>query len=207
MKLLRLNQENLDDCVAEAAKVLHAGGIVFYPTDTLYALGADAFSDEAVAKILEIKGREGRKPISAMFPDLAMVEKYSEMNEQARKLAGAFLPGPLTLILKKRKGTETGIARGIDTIGIRIPAHPFCAALAKEFAGPITATSANRSGERPERSVKKILAQLGTAVESINLVIDAGVLPARLPSTIVDLSDVKLHILRKGSVTIEETKK
>ena|ERR1700690_3364890 len=197
--------------VARAAAVLREGGVILYPTDTLYGLGADALCDEAVAKIYAIKGREEGKPMHCVVADLAMAEKYAEVNDRARMLAAQFLPGPLTLILKKspqgrsalgrkKYGMDTGILRGMGTIGIRIPGNAFCIALAREFGGPITATSANRSGEKSEPSVERILAQIGDAAETIDLVIDAGELPASKPSTVVDVSTDEPHILREGAI-------
>lgn len=131
---------------ARAAQILASGGVILYPTDTLYGLGADALSDEAVAKIKRIKGRNEQKPIHAVVADMAMAERYAGVNNVARSLAQKFLPGPLTLILKKKEGIETGIARDMSTFGIRIPDNVFCLDLAREFGKPFTTTSANASG-------------------------------------------------------------
>ncbi|MDO8481742.1 MAG: L-threonylcarbamoyladenylate synthase [bacterium] len=216
MESCRLNNaESIDECVKESVQILRAGGVLLYPTDTLYGLGADALSDEAVDKVYAIKGRDEQKPIHAMFADLAMVEKYAEVPGMASMLAKAFLPGALTLILKKRTGVETGLARGIQTIGIRIPKSAFCLALAKEFGGPFTATSANKSGSKTERSTNTILVQLNraeaytsvlqkTAITNIDLVIDAEELPERQPTTVVDLSGKEPIILREGAVSPAE---
>ena len=203
MKTLGLSDKN---SVEIAVEVLRAGGVVLYPTDTLYALGVDALSDEAVAKVFAIKGRGERKFISAVFSDMAMVERYAEVNDAAKRLAEKFLPGPLTLVLKKKAGIETGIARDMGTIGIRIPNHPFCLALAKEFGKPITATSANISGEETKNSVDEIVKQLGSAAEHIDLAIDAGELPPSLPSTVLDLSGAEPKILREGVILSEKIK-
>lgn len=204
METYKLRRGNIADCARETRKVLKMNGVIIYPTDTLYGLGADALSKVAVEKIYEIKSREKRKPIHAIFADIEMVERYAEMNENARTLAKEFMPGPLTLILKKREGVETGIAHGIATIGIRIPDNEFCLALAREFDRPITATSANKSGENPLCSVKKICTQLGDAVKRIDLVIDGGELPTQLPSTVVDVSNTHPLILREGAILTED---
>ncbi|OGG73087.1 threonylcarbamoyl-AMP synthase [Candidatus Kaiserbacteria bacterium RIFCSPLOWO2_01_FULL_53_17] len=190
--------------VNRAADILRSGGVILYPTDTLYGLGADALSDTAVKKVRQIKGRDEGKPIHAIVADLAMAVEYAEVNDVARKLATKFLPGPLTLILKKKAGIKTGIAKGINTFGIRIPDNRFCLDLAQEFRKPFTTTSANLAGTKPERSVEKILTQLGERAELIDLVIDAGDPPAgggeRLPSTVVDVSEGELKILREGTI-------
>lgn len=200
---IRLNSGNVGECASLAAEILRAGGVVLYPTDTLYGLGADALSDDAVAKVYTIKGRDGKKPVHCVVSDMSMAERYVEVNSAgwriARKLAEKLLPGALTLILKKKKGIDGGIARDMDTVGIRIPDNEFCLALAREFGGCITTTSANKAGMETERNVEKILEQLGEA--SIDLVVDAGPLPSRQPSTVVDVSGKEPVILREGAIS------
>ncbi len=195
---------NVFTAAQKSAEILRAGKVIIYPTDTLYGLGADALSDDAVATIYAIKGREEGKPVHCIVADMVMAAEYAEADDIARRLAARFFPGPLTLVLKKRKGIETGIARGIGTIGIRVPDHPFCLALARAFGGPVTTTSANKSGEAPERSVEKVLAQLGDPAGLIALTIDEGELPERLPSTVVDVSGDRPLILREGAIPVSE---
>ena len=197
---IRLNKENLDEAVAAASGILKRGGVIIYPTDTLYGLGADAFSDKAVEKIYEIKGREGDKPIHAAVKDLGMAEQYAEITGLARKLTDAFWPGPLTLVLKRHKEVRAGIAKKIPTIGIRVPNDKFCLALCSKFGGLFTATSANKSGLPPPRSIGKILEQLGPKASLIDLIIDAGQLPPRAPSTVVDVSGARPIIVREGAI-------
>jgi len=192
--------------VGTAAAILASGGVILYPTDTLYGLGADALSDKAVTKVYAIKGREAGKPVSCIVADLTMAEAYVEIPEPARALARRFLPGPLTMILKKKKSINTGIARDIDTIAIRIPDHSFCLTLARAYGKPITTTSANRSGEKSELSTDKILAQLGSVASTIDLVIDGGALPESSPSTIVDMSSGEMIIMRQGALRIPSAK-
>jgi len=190
-----------------AAQIMASGGVILYPTDTLYGLGADALSDEALAKIRRIKGRDQQKPIHAVVADMAMTAAYAEVNNAARSLAQKFFPGPLTLILKKKGGIETGIARGMSTFGIRIPDNTFCIDLAREFGKPFTTTSANASGVAPKRSVDEIIEQLGDNAQMIDLAIDAGELPERAPSTIVDVSDGHMVILREGAIAAQDIDK
>ena len=192
---------------ARAAQILASGGVILYPTDTLYGLGADALSDEAVAKIKRIKGRNEQKPIHAVVADMAMAERYAGVNNVARSLAQKFLPGPLTLILKKKEGIETGIARDMSTFGIRIPDNVFCLDLAREFGKPFTTTSANASGVSPKRTIDDIIEQLGDHAQMIDLAIDAGELSERLPSTIVDVSDGTAIILREGAISAKDIDK
>ena len=186
--------------VARATEVLASGGVILYPTDTLYGLGVNALSDDAVAKLYTIKGREAGKPIHCIVADMQMAARYAQMNDSAEKLARRFLPGPLTLILKKNPGTGSGIARDIETLGIRIPQNDFCLKLAHRFAKPFTTTSANVSGAAPARSIDDILIQLAGEAASIDLVIDGGELPLRLPSTVVDVSVGTARVLREGAI-------
>lgn len=203
MQILDL-KEGLSGCVLKASGVLRSGGVIIYPTDTLYGLGADALSDEAVAKIYAIKGRNEGKPMHAVFADLAMVEEYAELNDVARKLAGKFWPGTLTLVLKKKPGVDSGIARGLETIGIRIPDNDFCLELARAFGKPYTATSANKAGSPPHRSIDKVLEQLQSTTNDVDLVIDDGQLPMRLPTTVVNLVSGVPVILREGVIPSSE---
>ncbi|MDO8552420.1 MAG: L-threonylcarbamoyladenylate synthase [bacterium] len=208
MEVLNLKKHGLNACVKEAVKVVRGGGVVIYPTDTLYGLGADALSDKAVGKIYQIKGRDERKPIHTIVADMKMMEQYAEIPDMARMLAKEFLPGPLTLILGKKKGIKTGIAKRTKKIGFRIPDNPFCLALAKKFGKPITTTSANLSGHKAERTLSAILKQFGLRTKDVDLAIDAGVLPAhrneQQPSTVVDLVGKEPIILREGAIPVDE---
>lgn len=194
----------LGACVMKASGVLRRGGAIIYPTDTLYGLGADAFSDAAVQKVYAIKGRDEGKPMHAVFSDMRMVEEYAEVNDAARTLAEKFLPGALTLVLKKKASLNTGIVKGIESIGIRIPDNEFCLELAKTFGKPYTATSANKSGQVPDVSVEKIVAQLGDATQLVDLAIDAAVFPMRPPTTVVNVMTGAPVILRVGAISREE---
>jgi L-threonylcarbamoyladenylate synthase len=201
MEILKLTESNIEECATRAAVVLRAGGVILYPTDTLYGLGADAFSDAAVAKVYEIKKRDEAKPMHCVVADIRMAEQFAELDPRARALAEKFLPGPLTLILKKKFASVTGIAKGIETVGIRVPANDFCLALARAYDAPYTTTSANVSNAPQQRRLDDILAQLGENVRRIDLVIDAGELPMRLPSTVVDVSSSQVKILREGMIS------
>jgi len=203
MHRIRLAEVSPGESISEAVRVLRGGGVILFPTDTLYGLGADAFSDEAVDKIYASKGRDEGKPVHCITAGIAMAETYAEITPDARLLFERLLPGALTLIVKKRPGVSGGIARGLDTIGIRIPKNDLCIAIAGKFGRPFTATSANVSGKQPQRSIDAILDQLGEAGAHIDLVMDAGEVPVSLPSTVVDLSGGEPVILREGAVPAE----
>ncbi len=204
METVRLSAVGVEAAARSAAAVLRAGGVVLYPTDTLYGLGADALSDEAIAKLYSIKERDGSKPIHCIVADLAMAQMYGEFNETARCLVKEFFPGPLTIVVEKKQGLESGIARDIETIGIRIPDNEFCIALACEFGKPYTTTSANVSGLISPSTIKAIVEQLGASAEHIDLAIDAGALPPSAPSTVVGVSGTDVVILREGAISIGE---
>jgi len=190
--------EGVGKCAIRAAGVLRQGGVVVYPTDTLYGLGVDAIANDAVDRLYEIKGREPGKPTHCIVADLAMTEEYAEVNDIARKLAEKFLPGALTLILKKKPQVTTGIGRGIDSIGIRIPKNDLCLEMARTFGKPITTPSANRASAGPHLAPADILADLGE--DNIDLFIDAGILPQSQPSTVVNLLSGHPSVLRAGAV-------
>ena len=200
MRRVELSPDTLTDVIEQASTMLRQGGVILYPTDTLYGLGADAFSDEAVDTIYAIKGRDEKKPIHCIVSDIAMAEEYAEVTNDARLLFERLLPGGLTVILRKRKNVRGGIARSIETIGIRIPHNDFCIQLAGAFGEPFTATSANLAGHEHQRSVEAILKQLGPNAEIIDLIIDAGELPPSAPSTVVDLSGEDPLIVREGAI-------
>ena len=203
MQHLLLTADNLGDMASQAAEIVRGGGVVLYPTETLYGLGADALSDAAVQKLYEIKGRPEGKPIHALVADIEMAARFGAIDERAQRLV-AHIHKPISIIVQKHAEYTSGILKNLDTFGFRIATHPFCRALVRAFGGPITTTSANRAGRLPYRGVPAILEQLGPAASGIGLIVDAGELPEREPSTIVDLSGSHPEILREGTVSAEE---
>lgn len=204
MERITLNSENIIETAEKAAAVLRAGGVVLYPTDTLYGLGADALSDAAVDKVFEIKARDEGKPVHSIVSDMHMAAEYSDVSGFARILDSKLPKGKITFVMGKKEGLDTGIARGLDTFGFRIPAHSFCIAMIRAFGGPITATSANAAGETPRQTVDDILKSLGDKASNIDLVIDGGELPAMEPSTVIDLTHHHPLILREAAVPAED---
>lgn len=201
METIQLTDSNQEEAARRAAEVVRGGGLVLYPTDTLYGLGTDALSSAAVAKIYQVKGREEGKPIHAIVSDVEVADRFGEVTPYARVLAEK-LGGKATLIIKKRE-YNTGVFAGIDTFGFRIPDNTFCTAMCRAYGGPITATSANKSGEITPRTVGAILAQLGEAAEKIDLIVDAGELSASKPSSVVDVRTSEPEIIREGAVSAE----
>lgn len=184
----------------EAAEILRQGGVVLMPTDTLYALCADALSDEAVDRVYAIKGRDEAKPMHALVHDVPAAARYGEVSSAAEAMLAKH-PGLISLVVPQKPGlAKRGILRSIDTFGFRIPQHALCQEVLAEFDGPLTATSANVSGREVPQRLGDILAQLGLSVMRIDLAVDGGALPPAKPSTVVALEPGGLHILREGSV-------
>lgn len=201
MEVISLS-EGVEKCALRAAGVLRQGGVIIYPTDTLYGVGVDATSDGAVDRLYAVKGREAGKPTHCIVANIAMAAEYAAVDDMVKKIAEKFLPGGLTMILEKKPELTTGIGRGIDSIGIRIPNNEFCHALVRTFGKPVTTPSANKAGVEPSTVPANIIAQLGE--ENIDLFIDAGTLPPSQPSTIVTLVSVHPSIIREGAIPSAE---
>ncbi len=200
METLKLSETATIVAARSAENVLRDGGVVLYPTDTLYGLGVDALNDRAVDKIYQIKKRDVKSPLPVIVTDMQMAKKYGDYNDLAQRLAQKFLPGPLMLVLKKNPSLSGGVARDTRTIGIRIAKSDFCVEMLKHFGAPITATSANKSGAPVQSTVSEILKQLGPWADLIDLVIDGGELMEKKPSTVVDVSNDELNIVREGAI-------
>jgi len=194
-----------DKAIKEAAAIIKAGGLVVYPTETVYGLGASAFSRIAVLKVFAAKKRPLDNPLSVAVKDMKQADEIAYVNTAARKLAKVFLPGPLTIVLKKKANLPKELTSGSDKVGIRIPRNEIAIRLI-ELAGPITATSANISGQQPITTADEARKQLAGRVD---FVLDGGPSQIGMESTVVDVSEEgKCEILRDGAiarVTIKDT--
>lgn len=184
--------------LTEAASILHQGGLVVFPTDTLYALGADASNRPAVKRIFVVKGRNPRSPIPLLVADLTMaIQLVGELPEAAIRLAGRYWPGPLTLVVPAPRSICTLLTAGTGRIGLRVPDALVALALIRRFGGPVTGTSANRSGERDPLDANEVLHQLG---DRVDVILDGGPVAAGRPSTVVDVTTSPPVIMRPGPV-------
>lgn len=188
--------------VRRAAQILRAGGLVAFPTETVYGLGADASSEKAVARLYAVKRRPADHPVIVHFASSAGAFAWAaDVPDAARKLADRYWPGPLTLILKRSALAKDFVTGGQDTVGLRVPLHPVAQALLKEFGGGIAAPSANRFGMVSPTTPAHVREDLGKDAE---LVLEGGPSEVGIESTIVDLSRGNAVLLRPGAITREE---
>jgi L-threonylcarbamoyladenylate synthase len=187
--------------IAKAADLLRQSALVAFPTETVYGLGGDAQSDQAVAGIYAAKGRPSFNPLIVHLPDLSEVEKIADIGPNARKLAQAFWPGPLTLVLPLRPDARLSplVTAGLETVAVRVPAHPLAQDLLRAFAGPVAAPSANPSGRVSPTTAVHVLDGLTGRIAAV---LDGGPCQVGLESTIV-LPDPDPILLRPGGVPAE----
>jgi L-threonylcarbamoyladenylate synthase len=190
-----------DGAFEKILSFLRSGGVIAFPTDTAYGLGADPFNDHAVRRIFELKGRPETKPILLLVNSIAMARSIAILSKRALALAKRFWPGPLTMILPAREAVPELVTAGTGTIGIRWPNAAFALRLLDALNHPITATSANRSGTPASVTAAEVCAQFG---DTIDVVVDGGVLPARGGSTLLDLTVTPARILREGPIAEAE---
>jgi L-threonylcarbamoyladenylate synthase len=202
--ILQITNDSSDKLVIEkAVNILRQGGAIVCATDTGYLLGVDGLNVEAVKKVYAIKGRDFNKPIHLVTADIEMARELVEIDAQAERLFQQFLPGPLTLILKKKPKVPELLVSGLQGLGVRIPENPFLLELVKQAGCPITATSANRSGQATPFSVEEVSQELGDAVKFVDLIIDQQSTQHAMPSTILDLTVQAPRVLRPGPIDEE----
>lgn len=189
------------DGVRTAVRVLAEGGLVVYPTETLYGLGVDATNANAVDRLVALKGRETGKPIALLVADRPMAESVVRaITPIADVLMRRFWPGPLTIVLDADPALPGPLSAGTGTIGLRVSSHPTATALVRELARPVTASSANPAGCGPPTCVSEAM---GYFAEAVELYLDGGRVPGQPPSTVVDVRGDTLRILRPGAVSAD----
>lgn len=191
--------------IARAVQLLKSGGLVAFPTETVYGLGADASNEKAVARLYAVKVRPTDHPVIVHFASAESAFSYArEVPEVAKRLAQRFWPGPLTLILKRSGKAADFVTGGQDSVGLRVPSHPVAQALLKEFGGGVAAPSANRFGQVSPTTAQHVRADLDSDAD---LVLDGGPSEVGIESTIVDLSGEGAVLLRPGRVSRLEIEK
>jgi L-threonylcarbamoyladenylate synthase len=191
--------------VRRAAEILRAGGLVAFPTETVYGLGADASSETAVARLYAVKGRPADHPVIIHLDSLERALAWArDVPKEARVLAEKFWPGPLTLILKRSEKAKDFVTGGQPSVGIRVPSHPIAQELLKAFGGGIAAPSANRFGRVSPTAAAHVREDLG---KDVDLVLEGGPSEVGIESTIVDLSGGEAVLLRPGRISRSELEK
>ena len=189
--------------IRRAAEILRAGGLVAFPTETVYGLGADASSAVAVARLYATKGRPANHPVIIHFSSSENAFEWGrEIPQAARKLAARFWPGPLTIILKRSTKAGDFVTGGQDSVGLRVPSHPVAQELLREFAGGVAAPSANLFGNLSPTTAAHVREEL-----NVELVLDGGASEVGIESTIVDLSGAEPVLLRPGRISKAELEK
>lgn len=199
-KIIKLESlENNEEKLIEAAKILQEGGLVAFPTETVYGLGADGLNSEAAAKIYSAKGRPSDNPLILHIADMDMISKLAKnISEDAMKVMNAFWPGPLTVILNKTDIVPYGTTGGLDTVAIRMPSHPVARELIRIADVAVAAPSANTSGRPSPTTAQHVIQDLDG---KIDMVVDGGKVGIGIESTIVDMTGENPMILRPGYIT------
>jgi L-threonylcarbamoyladenylate synthase len=183
--------------IAAAVDVLRDGGIVAYPTDTLYGLAVDPRRDDAVQRLFEVKARDRASAVALIAAEVAQAQEVGTFGAGELALARSFWPGPLTIVVPVAEALSRWLTAGLGTVGVRVPAHAAARALAAGLGYCVTATSANLTGQPAARTADEVHAALGGYIEAL---IDAGAAPGGLPSTIVEFADGRPVLRRSGAV-------
>ncbi len=201
VKVLRVSPDNPQkDVIEYVVDVLRAGRIAVYPTDTVYGVGGDPFNEDVVERIFLIK-RRSDKPLPLLISSIKYVMEIAHVSEIALRLMENFWPGPLTLILPVKRKFPFKITFGTGKIGVRMPNHKIPLLLARGLGGAIIGTSANISGHPAPRSAEEALRELDDLVD---VILDAGPTPGGIPSTVVEVTNGKIRILREGPITLKD---
>lgn len=199
-EIIRIDKGRPGEAFARCAEVIKAGGVIAYPTDTFYGLGADPGNPRAVSKVFEIKGRAAGQPLLLLLKDRSEVAAWtSAVTPSAERLMDRFWPGPLTLVFAARPDISPELTGGTGTIGLRVPGNEVTRALLRLAGNALTGTSANRSGFPSPRTPDEVMRELG---DRIDLVLDGGVSAADRPSTVVDVTAEPPRIIRMGAVDV-----
>ena len=200
MKTIKLKSNNINQVINNTITILKSNGLVIFPSDTVYGLLCDAISEKAVQKLIAFKNRPPGKAIS-VFCHFELINELVKINKQQQKLLEEILPGPFTIILSSKHKVNKLLESEKGTLGIRIPAFQLINRLIQEFGKPVTATSANLAGRSAHYSINTLLNELSDKQKKlIDLIVDTGTLPRNKPSTVIDLTQSDVKILRQGDV-------
>ncbi len=197
--IIKINPEKPEpERIDEAVAILKSGGVIGFPTETFYGLGADARSEAAIGKIFEVKGRDFSNPILVVIGEPGHIDLFAQdIPAQARALMKRFWPGPVTILFRASTAVSPKLTAGSGKIGIRLTSHPIARELAKKLGGPLTATSANLSGAPECSSAKEVLVQIEGRIDGV---VDGGQTPGGKGSTVVDATVSPVRVLREGVI-------
>lgn len=199
------NRNSVDDQISLAIDILRHGGLVAFPTDTVYGLGCDPFNAKAVEELYRVKNRKPTLPLPLLLADISEITRVAvDVPEAAWRLAERLLPGALTLVLNKSAQIPRSVTAGGDTVALRVPDHPIPRELARGLGGAVAGTSANISGTPSPLNHEQVRAQLEGKVD---LIIEGGACPIGIESTVVDLSAGAFRLVREGAIPREEIEK
>lgn len=210
MKELKLkldNEQETETIINSAVDILGSGGVIVYPTDTLYGLGANAFDENAVLKVFRIKKQSRKKPISIIVRDIKMARRVACIDSKVEEILNRIWPGPITVVLRKKDVVPYLLTGDGETVAIRIPKNNFISKLMDSLDFPLTATSANISGEKDLLKPEMIIEKFASTENSPDLFINNGEIIDMKPSTIIDLTTTNPKIIRMGVVGKEEMQK
>jgi len=196
MRILRATAEN----VLTASLIVRDGGLVVYPTDTVYGLGCDPLNIEAVKRVCKMKG-EREKPLPILASNIESVEKIAYLSEAARRIAAMFWPGPLTLVVPKKPALPDFVTCNLNSVGVRIPRHDIAFQLIHLSNGLLVGTSANKTGKKPPQTASEASEQLRGEVD---IILDGGPATLGISSTVVDFTSEKPKILREGPIRLRD---
>ncbi len=199
MKIVKRNRKR---AAADAAQTILNGGVIVYPTETIYGLGGNALEPKVIERVYDIKQRNRSNPILVLIPDISAVEELaSKIPEVAQELMVKFWPGPLTIVFKATPIVSRILTAGSGKIGVRLSSDEFCRELLDICKIPITSTSANLSGEPNPNTIGIINRKV---LDTVDLVVDAGTLSSQTPSTVVDVTKGKVELVREGAISYKD---
>jgi len=190
-----------ENSIRKASKIVKDGGLVVYPTDTVYGMGCDPFNIKAVERVFKVKGERKEKPLPILASDIECIAKIAYMNEKARKIAEKHWPGPLTLVVPKKLALPSIVTCGLKSVGVRIPNHTVAIQLISLCDGLLVGTSANKTGRKAPNTAQEAIEQLGKLVD---IVLNGGPAPLHQESSIIDLTARRPKMLREGPVKLTE---
>lgn len=204
MRILKLNSANFMEVAKQVSIVVADGGLVVYPTDTVYGLGVDPTNEAAVEKLWKFKGERGDKPVLLVVSDEMMAKKYVKLNDLGKKIIRKYWPGSVSVVGVSKNRVVKKLHGGKGTLGLRMPNNKFVLNLVGIFGKPITSTSANISGGRTCGSLEEFSAVIPKeSMDFVDVFVDGGTIEDKLPSTIVDISSGEMRMVREGEVVVE----